>query len=194
MGASQHTIRTATIISRVFEPMIVLVVVSTVAGVHAGLSGSFLWFYLLVLVGLLVAPVAVFRYWLVRSGTVKDWDMHTRRERIKPLLLLLLFVGIFTGIIAGFHNAELNWVFMTFFIWLVGFFFITLVWKISGHASISAFASGLLVLWYGPGWWPILLIVPLVGWSRVVRRDHTVLQVIAGAIYSWGVLQLVKLV
>ena len=69
-----------------------------------------------------------------------------------------------------------------------------MVWKISGHASVAALATGLIIQWFGWYWWPILLIVPLVAWARVVRRDHTVGQVIAGAVYSWGLIQLVKLI
>jgi hypothetical protein len=186
MNASHHMIRVATIISRVLQPMIVLVVLSVLAGIHAGLSGAAFVRYLLVLFGFLVLPVVAVQCWLVLSGRVKDWDIHTRKERVKPLLMLLVFVGIFMGVIAGFHNTELTRLFLTFLVWLVGFFLVTLVWKISGHASISALASGILVMWYGPGFWPVLLIVPLVGWSRVVRRDHTLMQVIVGSLYSWA--------
>jgi len=37
---------------------------------------------------------------------------------------------------------------------------------------------------FGPAWLPLLLLVPAVGWSRVVLRDHTLGQVIAGSLFG----------
>lgn len=183
----------ATVISRIFEPMVVLTIVSVLGGFHAGLSGAQLWQYFMKLFGLMVLPVFIFRVWLVFSGRVKNWDIVARKERIVPLLLSVVFVIFTTVLIAGFQNMVLNQLFSILVLWVVGFFLITLVWKISGHASISALGTGMLLSWYGIAWWPVLLIVPLVGWSRVIRRDHTVTQVIVGAIYGWGIVYLYEI-
>jgi membrane-associated phospholipid phosphatase len=58
---------------------------------------------------------------------------------------------------------------------------ITFRWKISVHAAVSAGSTAMLVLIYGPVALAVLPLVALVGWSRVVLRDHTVAQVIVGA-------------
>lgn len=70
-------------------------------------------------------------------------------------------------------------------IWLFGFLLISLLFKISGHAGSITLATGLLMSWYGFAWWPILLLIPLVGWSRVVTKNHTVAQVVIGIAYSF---------
>jgi len=43
------------------------------------------------------------------------------------------------------------------------------------------------VLILGVQWLPLLLLIPAVGWSRVVLRAHTVAQVVAGALVGGGV-------
>ena len=63
--------------------------------------------------------------------------------------------------------------FLTVLISFAGFSLITFFWKISGHAFINALVTGYIIQWFGWSWWPVLLIVPLVSWSRVVRKDHT---------------------
>ncbi|MDQ0871252.1 membrane-associated phospholipid phosphatase [Arthrobacter sp. V1I9] len=52
------------------------------------------------------------------------------------------------------------------------------------------------VLMLGAPWLPLLLLIPAVGWSRVVLRAHTVAQVVAGSLFGgvvmagiWWVLQ-----
>jgi membrane-associated phospholipid phosphatase len=58
--------------------------------------------------------------------------------------------------------------------------FITRHWKISTHAlGITAPLTALIYL-YGWGPAPFLLLIPIVGWSRVYLHAHTLMQVVAG--------------
>jgi membrane-associated phospholipid phosphatase len=57
-------------------------------------------------------------------------------------------------------------------------------WKMSGHASALAAAVVIAILMFGPAWLPLLLLVPAVGWSRLVLRAHTLAQVIAGSLFG----------
>ena len=82
------------------------------------------------------------------------------------------------------------WLFGLFVVWFLGFFLISLFWKISGHAGSIALATGLIIFWYGWNWWPALSLVLLMGWARVATKDHTVSQVVGGALYSWGLIWL----
>jgi membrane-associated phospholipid phosphatase len=36
----------------------------------------------------------------------------------------------------------------------------------------------------GPAWLPLVLLIPAVGWSRVVLRAHTMAQVVAGSLFG----------
>lgn len=57
-------------------------------------------------------------------------------------------------------------------------------WKISGHAAAMSSSAVIAVLMLGPAWLPLLLLVPAVGWSRVVLRAHSRAQVIAGSLFG----------
>ncbi len=184
----------ATLISRLFEPMVTLAVITVWAAVHFGLQGWGLQLFLLILVVGLILPIVVFRYFLVKKGHVVDWDIHKRRERIKPLLVLVGFVIFAQFGVRQFVNSGLSELFFLYFIWIFGFFLITLKEKLSGHVGAVTLAGGLLIQWYGWGWWPVFLLPVIVGWARVVRKDHTLRQVILGWGYSLLVMLLDKLV
>ncbi len=114
----------------------------------------------------------------VKRKIVKDWDMSDRSERPRVLWVL---VGIEVISMIIFQL----WSLLPILVIIIGFSIITHYWKISGHAMGIALATGVILQLFGWAWWPVLLIVPLVGWARVVRRDHTVVQVIAGALYTF---------
>ena len=167
------THRLATIISLVFDPFLMLAVVFVVI-----LSGSPAFvpaFFVMV-----VLPLVLFIFaWKTRR--VSNWDVSDRRQRPKILWTL---VGIETMGTIAFQL----WPVIPIIIVITVFTVITHFWKISGHAMAAALATGTLVAHYGFVWWPVLLVVGVVAWARVVRRDHTLAQVIAGALYSWIVL------
>jgi membrane-associated phospholipid phosphatase len=160
----------ATIISRVFDPFIMLAVVFIVL-----LSHSQIFFP--AFIGMVVVPLALYAI-AVQTKFVSDWDLRDRRERPKIIWPL---VGIETSCLILFHL----WLLTPILVSIIGFAVITHFWKISGHAMAAGLATGVCVITYGWVWWPVLLVVPLVGWSRVVRKNHTLLQVIAGALYAW---------
>jgi membrane-associated phospholipid phosphatase len=172
------------IISRMFEPIAILTVIAFVGSIKAGLDRSALVAFALFLVVSMVIPVVLFLRWkrTVRGIT---WDLPDRHRRIKPLLVLTLLLGANTLFISFWHNTTLTMIFLVFLVWIVGFTLITIGWKISGHCGGVALASGLLIRWFGASWWPVLLAVPLVGWARVAGKNHTVAQVVVGALYSW---------
>jgi len=56
------------------------------------------------------------------------------------------------------------------------------VWKISIHCAVAAGSVTILTLLFGPGLTPAYVLVGLTAWSRVVVKDHTAAQVIAGSL------------
>lgn len=176
----------ATILSKIFDPMVGMAVVLLLALLRSGVS----WFIALLWLFILIGPPTIMRLQaLQRVGL--DWDIRDRRRRIVPLVILLTMIVCDLVFLKLFAPVALFRLFLFFFVWTAGFFLITVfATKISGHAAGNALAAGLIIFWYGWQWWPILLIVPLVGWARVVRRDHTVGQVIVGVLYSWSILLL----
>lgn len=174
----------ASIVSRIFDPVMSMAGVLAIALLRSGVSWPITLIWLLVL----VVPPIIARLWALRHHGL-DWDIKDRRRRIVPFVILLVMIACDLVLLKFFSPVALFRLFLFFFLWTAGFLFITaFATKISGHAAGNALAAGLIVLWYGWQWWPILLIVPLVGWARVVRRDHTIPQVIMGALYSWVLL------
>ena len=160
----------ATIISHIFDPFVMLAVVFVVLLSHTQI-------FLPAFIGMVVVPFVLYVI-AVQTKFVSDWDMRDRRERPKIVWPLVVIEGVCVMI---FHL----WFLVPIFVSIVGFAVITHFWKISGHAMAAALATGIVVVTYGWAWWPVLLIVPIVGWSRVIRKNHTTLQVIAGALYAW---------
>lgn len=172
----------ATLISRLLDPMWVVPAVTMLQAYKFGFRFTFM-----ILIGMLGIPL-VLRLLYQPSG----WDISNRAHRPKVIAMLLL-LGLVNILIAwAFGNASFGKLFIFYELWLVGLLVISLFWKISGHAGGIALATGLVIRWLGWAWWPILSLVPILGWARIVTKNHTVGQVIAGAVYSWGFVQLAK--
>ena len=163
----------ATVISRLFDPSLMLFILFSVL-----FYGSPIFIPALLLMIVLPFVLFVVAY---KTTFVSNWDVSNRRERPKILWTLVAIEGM-SSIVLQTATA-LPIVFALF-----GFALITHFWKMSGHAMAAALTTGFVVMRFGWGWWPVLLIVPLVGWARVVTKNHILAQVIAGAIYSWFLL------
>jgi len=57
-------------------------------------------------------------------------------------------------------------------------------WKISGHVAASAGAWTTLIL-VNTVFFPMMALIPLVAWSRLKLRAHTLYQVLAGAVLGF---------
>ncbi len=178
----------ATIISRIFDPFVVTSIAFIFIFLHGGESLFVFGISFFLIIGIPVILMLI----ALRKKIVGNWDISERHERPKAfgVLIALEFLNFF--LLRPIVSAQTLHTFLFILIVFIGFSIITLFWKISGHAMANALASGIIISLLGIHWWPILLIVPLVGWARVARRDHTPAQVIAGAIYSWIVLVLFR--
>lgn len=180
-----------TLISRIFDPSVVLSFLTFLGILKSDIShrGIVVFIFLLpIFVGI---PLVYF-LWLLRTHQIHNIDVTNRKERVKPLFGLLGFLLIDIVVISFFDNPFLLNMFLLYFLWTLGFLAITLYWKISGHSGIATLASLLLIRWYGIYMWPVFFIVLLVSWARIVRRDHTLTQVVAGIIYSLIILEIWK--
>jgi putative transposase len=177
-----------TIISRVFDPPVMIALLTILAVSLSDLSRRGVIFFTFLLPFMFGLPLAYF-VWKLKTHQVTNWDLTNRKERIYPLLAFLGFLLVDIVIVSVLDNPFLLNVFVLYFLWMLGFFLVTLLFKISGHSGITTLAAGLLILWLGWSFWPVLLAIPLVCWARVTRKDHTILQVVAGVIYSLVILR-----
>lgn len=165
----------ARVLSRVFDPFVMLGILFILLFSHTTIF--FPAFLLMVLFPFLLFFLA----W--KTKFIANWDVTDRRERPK-ILWILVAIEIFASVLL--HTDRGIFVIVA----IAGFTVMTHFWKMSGHAMAASLMTGYIVARFGWAWWPVLLIVPLVGWARVIRRDHTIWQVIVGALYSWGFLLL----
>ena len=142
---------------------------------------TLLW--LAVLVPLLIVPPMAYIMWQVHKGTLEDIYMPRRETRTRPLIVMMVWLLICLNLIQYWGAPQIVVTFIIMSLLLVAILsVVTLFWKISFHgATISAaatatvFMGGLLAL-------PVILLVPLVGWSRIRLLRHTPRQVIYGSL------------
>lgn len=177
-------LRIATLVSRILDPFVVFSVTAILALVRSDLSVSGKIQFLEVMALVIIAPPFVLLAWAVARKKITDWDISKRRQRPLALGVLLALTLVDLGIVRQFGDASLFHLFMLYFVWLTGFFSVTLFWKISGHLGAAALGCGLLIAWYGGYWYLSLALLPVLAWARIVRHDHTPMQTVAGALYS----------
>ncbi len=175
-------------LSRLFDPTVVFSALTVVAAQKSIFDQHQLVLFLLVYFILILAPPVLIMYSLIRSKKVTNWDVSNRRQRIKVLSGLLGFLLIDCLLVWHFGNPFLVRMYALFFVWFLGFYVITIKWKISGHTGVMTLAVGLLYIWYGQVVLPAALLIPLIAGVRVNRRNHTVVQVVGGVVYSLVVL------
>lgn len=122
---------------------------------------------------------------LVRLGKVTDHHVSDRSQRA-PVLLMALG-SILAGLLV-LHEAGAPASVLAMVLAVVGGVVVLAAvspfWKMSGHAAAISCSAVVAVLMLGPAWTPLLVLVPAVGWSRVVLRAHTVAQVVAGSLFG----------
>lgn len=127
-----------------------------------------------------VIPVVFIRYGISR-GTWADRHMGVRQQRLVVMVFIIgsVLVGTLSMRALGAPAAMVALI-AAMVSTLVALMAITVVWKISVHAAVSAGSVLILALVYGPWLFAASGLVVLVGWSRIALRDHTPAQVAAG--------------
>ena len=119
----------------------------------------------------------------VRRGRLTDRHIGDHRQRRGPLLVAVgsVLLGLALLVVLD-ARRELLAAVVAGGVGLLVAMAVNHWWKMSIHAAVSAGSVVILVLVFG---WPPVLATPLVGlvgWSRVKLTDHTVKQVLVGAV------------
>ena len=170
-------------ISHVISPHIVGVVITSVMAIQFSHNPLEVIGWLIVLMPLLVVPPLAYLLWLVRMGKVADIYLPKRETRLRPLTVVLAWLLLCLGLIRYWAAPPLVEVFVLSAIILVGILsLVTFFWKISFHGATITAAAMATVMITGSSAWPVMLLVPLVGWSRIRLERHTPQQVIFGSL------------
>ena len=167
-------------VSYLLEPKNWIIATTLAVGWHSDGTAGLAWGTVAALFAGVLPMVFISRG--VRRGQWADRYVGAKRPRLIVLsfiiasvaigLALLVMLGA-PGELSGYIGCMLGSVAV-----LAG---ITTVWKISIHCAVAAGSVTILTLLFGPWLVPAYLLVALTAWSRVVLKDHTAAQVIAGS-------------
>jgi len=178
--ALRDVARTVSTVCNPFVVPLVLFVLLCAGTTHA--FGQF-WYRLSVCAVFTSIGPMLFLLWLYATDRISDLDMSDREERRKVFAIFVVFYlagtvtlflthapAILTASMAGYTAAAIVVQQITRF------------WKISTHAV--GITAPVVALTYLYGWDPLpfLILIPLVGWSRVYLKAHTIAQVCAGTL------------
>ncbi|GAB3272447.1 hypothetical protein GCM10027449_09000 [Sinomonas notoginsengisoli] len=174
----------ARVLSEVFQPPFTVGAALLLSpGGSPGWPGTW-WFGAIAALFTCVLPFAIL-LGLVRAGKVVDHHVSERSQRAPVLAMSIVCVlaGLVLLVVLGAPPSVVAMVgaLIAGIAVLAG---VSLWWKVSGHAASVSTAAVAMLFLFGAAWWPLLFVVPAVGWARVALRAHTVAQVIAGALFG----------
>ena len=119
----------------------------------------------------------------IRNGRWADRNVGAKRPRLIVLSFIIASVAVGLALLVGLGApTELSGYFACLLGSVAVLAAITTVWKISIHCAVASGSVTILVLLFGPWLVPAYLLVALTGWSRVVVKDHSAAQVVAGSL------------
>ncbi len=126
--------------------------------------------------------------YMLFTGRISALYPEERLQRSGLLLIGLASYGM--GYIAFYlvdahvliKATAMSFTLVTLIIW-----FVNKSWKISIHAAGVGGGIWLLLEIGGSAWWPGILALPLVAWSRLYLKAHTPLQIMAGFVVGGAV-------
>jgi len=171
----------AKIISHLFSPFIVWPVVLVLLFVGTGLNQAQQLKLLLPVMAFEISLPVVFALVLKRYKIISDWEITAVKERRLFFcgILLLHAMAVLIFFWWGNHLAG-NIRLVGLVLEIIGTA-ITFFWKISVHLAGYSFLCVVIVWLFGWMWLPVVVPLPIIAWSRIVRQKHTLLQTIAGS-------------
>ena len=174
----------ALLISRVFEPLVLFIFILVMVFVRAQLPFTTLLWQSSIILFVIILPPILLLIRALKQKKISNWDMSDRKQRVGALIVFLLFFVLGIFLLSLFHEPIIT----SFFLYMFGvfflFFMVTLRYKMSGHLTglalwvvcVSSWFGGLANLFY--------FMLPLLCWSRVVLKRHTIGQVLLGTVFG----------
>lgn len=131
-----------------------------------------------------VLPMAIILLWAKRIGT--DKDISNRQDRFTPLIVGVVsyFIGFLVSLFANVDHF-LTVLLLCYSINTGVVLLITVKWKISVHTTGLSGPVGALILLLGPFGALFGILYPILIWSRVLLKKHTMAQAVAGGVQGF---------
>lgn len=131
-----------------------------------------------------ILPMAIILFWAKKTGN--DNDISKRQDRPIPLIVgtVSYFIGFLISKFLGLND------FLTFLLlcYSINTFIVMLIttqWKISIHTTGLSGPVCALIILLGPIGALFGLLYPVLIWSRVTLKKHTMSQAIAGGVFGF---------
>jgi membrane-associated phospholipid phosphatase len=171
----------AKITSNIFNPFVVAVILLVLLSLKAGNGVRDTITWLSITVAISVIPELIIVYILIRLKKLDSFFSNPREQRTIVYILACVLGAVDCALLWYFKGPELLAVIFTAgLIGVIVFMAINYFWKISLHTAFVAASVVALIIEYGANAAWAALVVPLVGWSRIVLKQHNILQVITG--------------
>jgi membrane-associated phospholipid phosphatase len=173
--------KAARIISALGSPFVLSAFCFIALGIRAGDATRCAETVAVCLLFAVILPLAIVTRYSLKFNN-KDGDIERREDRKKPLLAGVLCYLICLALLYALNGADLLTVMLLCYMVstaLVGI--VSLRWKISVHATGVVGPSIGMAVAYPPYGGLLILLLPMVAWSRYVQRKHTPMQLLAGA-------------
>ena len=159
--------------------LILLAIISVTLNINLSLGYEFLFVLLTVVIPLLT--IVLFKVF----GITSDFNVTKRQER--PKLFIVMAISFLLALLLSFKTGDMRLItiYTTLNLTFVLGFLITLFWKVSFHMIWSILSLFfILFLWQIPSLYLLCLLIPLIGWSRLQLKRHTLKQVIGGGLLT----------
>ena len=145
---------------------------------------KFLTLELISLVFTSLLPMAIILLWAKRINT--DRDISNREDRFVPLVVGIVsyFIGVLVSLMLNADNF-LTLLLLCYAVNTGVVLLITFRWKISVHTTGISGPIAALILLLGPIGAAFGVIYPIVIWSRVLLKKHTLAQAICGGVQGF---------
>lgn len=172
--------RAARAVTELSTPAFVNTVVPLAVRAHAGSIG---WGFVVALCSGII-PMA-YIVGGIRAARISDHHVTDRTQR--PAVMAFILGTLLAGLLAEVTlSAPSDIVALTcaMLTTLTALSVVTVVlhWKLSVHTAVAAGSVVMLAIALGGAWLALLVLVPIVMWSRVELDDHSSSQVVAGAV------------
>lgn len=131
-----------------------------------------------------VLPMAIILYWARKLNT--DKDISNRSDRFTPLIVGIVsyFIGV---LVSAALNADmfLTILLLCYTVNTGVVLLITTKWKISVHTTGLSGPVGALILLLGPAGALFGILYPILIWSRVTLKKHTMAQAVCGGVQGF---------
>jgi len=176
----------ARIISTVFIPPSFLIFIFTLLAFHLETEST--QRYITIFVALIfgfISPIVLFLYYR-KKGKIIDLDASIKEERTFPMSISVIFFIVGLVVLIAFN---VNIVSIAFWFCYISNTLITIIinknWKISAHTMGAAGPLAALTFLFGTIALVFLVVVVLVGWSRIQLKCHSIGEVIDGGIFAF---------